>query len=196
MKRCPHCNSVYTDVTLAFCLQDGTPLVDDALPHYPQNAPTLTIPARATDEEVKLHEALKQARHGDIVIRLMVDRASREGTELPIFQQALHQVVDEVISEAQILSNFQSNEIDRSIPPSIFVIFNKENCYHKAWGELTESSIEDGDIQSIIFTVCGRKKIIDIIDDKRPRVYSKQPLELPYCLYCKNNQMEPTFKGK
>jgi len=28
MKRCPKCNSQYSDATLSFCLQDGTPLVD------------------------------------------------------------------------------------------------------------------------------------------------------------------------
>ena len=28
MKRCPKCNSQYSDATLSFCLQDGTPLVE------------------------------------------------------------------------------------------------------------------------------------------------------------------------
>jgi hypothetical protein len=32
MKRCPSCNRTYTDVSLNFCLEDGTPLVMDAPP--------------------------------------------------------------------------------------------------------------------------------------------------------------------
>src|SRR5215475_248155 len=28
MKRCPKCNSQYSDATLSFCLQDGTPLIE------------------------------------------------------------------------------------------------------------------------------------------------------------------------
>ena len=27
MKRCPSCNRTYTDVSLNFCLEDGTPLI-------------------------------------------------------------------------------------------------------------------------------------------------------------------------
>lgn len=30
MKRCPNCNRTFTDVSLNFCLEDGTPLVDDS----------------------------------------------------------------------------------------------------------------------------------------------------------------------
>src|SRR5438034_316482 len=29
MKRCPKCHSQYSDVTLRFCLQDGTPLAEE-----------------------------------------------------------------------------------------------------------------------------------------------------------------------
>ena len=32
MKRCPSCNRTYTDTSLNFCLEDGTPLVSDAVP--------------------------------------------------------------------------------------------------------------------------------------------------------------------
>lgn len=32
MKRCPSCNRTFTDVSLNFCLEDGTPLVNDAAP--------------------------------------------------------------------------------------------------------------------------------------------------------------------
>ncbi|MBK7933714.1 MAG: hypothetical protein KA956_12560 [Pyrinomonadaceae bacterium] len=36
MKQCPKCTAVYLDETLAFCLQDGTPLMDS----NPSNSPT------------------------------------------------------------------------------------------------------------------------------------------------------------
>ena len=36
MKQCPKCTAVYLDETLAFCLQDGTPLTDS----NPSNSPT------------------------------------------------------------------------------------------------------------------------------------------------------------
>ena len=32
MKRCPTCQRTYTDASLNFCLEDGTPLISDALP--------------------------------------------------------------------------------------------------------------------------------------------------------------------
>ena len=35
MKRCPSCNRTYTDTSLNFCLEDGTPLVADAPPVDP-----------------------------------------------------------------------------------------------------------------------------------------------------------------
>jgi len=35
MKRCPSCNRTYTDTSLNFCLEDGTPLVADAPPMDP-----------------------------------------------------------------------------------------------------------------------------------------------------------------
>lgn len=40
MKRCPSCNRNYTDETLLYCLEDGTPLVADQT-----TAPTLMMPA-------------------------------------------------------------------------------------------------------------------------------------------------------
>jgi hypothetical protein len=38
MKRCPGCNRTYTDSSLNFCLEDGTPLLDDALAPADPNA--------------------------------------------------------------------------------------------------------------------------------------------------------------
>ncbi len=38
MKRCPSCNRTYTDVTLNFCLEDGTPLTSDAPPSFDPQA--------------------------------------------------------------------------------------------------------------------------------------------------------------
>ncbi len=32
MKRCPNCNRTYTDLSLNFCLEDGTPLINEAAP--------------------------------------------------------------------------------------------------------------------------------------------------------------------
>ncbi|MBK7708206.1 MAG: nuclear transport factor 2 family protein [Acidobacteria bacterium] len=42
MKTCPSCNSQYTDDTLRFCLQDGTPLVE------PSGAPTIAFNEQET----------------------------------------------------------------------------------------------------------------------------------------------------
>jgi hypothetical protein len=44
MKRCPTCNRTYTDLSLNFCLDDGTPLVSDAPPLSDPNA-TIRYPA-------------------------------------------------------------------------------------------------------------------------------------------------------
>lgn len=50
MKRCPSCNRSYTDASLNFCLEDGTPLVADAPPASDPNA-TLHYPTpRDTSE--------------------------------------------------------------------------------------------------------------------------------------------------
>lgn len=38
MKRCPSCNRTYTDVSLNFCLEDGTPLASDAAPSFDPHA--------------------------------------------------------------------------------------------------------------------------------------------------------------
>jgi hypothetical protein len=38
MKRCPSCNRTYTDASLNFCLEDGTPLVSEAAPGGDPNA--------------------------------------------------------------------------------------------------------------------------------------------------------------
>ncbi len=44
MKRCPTCNRTYTDASLNFCLEDGTPLAPDAPPPPDPNA-TVRYPA-------------------------------------------------------------------------------------------------------------------------------------------------------
>lgn len=49
MKRCPTCKRTYTDLSLNFCLEDGTPLVADAPPPDP-NA-TIRYPAARDTEE-------------------------------------------------------------------------------------------------------------------------------------------------
>ncbi|HZE62376.1 MAG TPA: hypothetical protein VE056_00775 [Pyrinomonadaceae bacterium] len=38
MKRCPSCNRTYTDASLNFCLEDGTPLVNESAPGGDPNA--------------------------------------------------------------------------------------------------------------------------------------------------------------
>lgn len=43
MKRCPTCNRTYTDLSLNFCLEDGTPLIGDA-PGGPDPNATLRYP--------------------------------------------------------------------------------------------------------------------------------------------------------
>ena len=49
MKRCPTCNRTYTDLSLNFCLEDGTPLTADAPPIDP-NATIRYPSARDTQE--------------------------------------------------------------------------------------------------------------------------------------------------
>ena len=50
MKRCPSCNRTYTDLSLNFCLEDGTPLAADVPPPSDPNA-TMRYPApRDTSE--------------------------------------------------------------------------------------------------------------------------------------------------
>jgi hypothetical protein len=49
MKRCPTCNRTYTDLSLNFCLEDGTPLSSD-IPGTDPNATLRYPPARDTAE--------------------------------------------------------------------------------------------------------------------------------------------------
>ena len=49
MKRCPTCNRTYTDLSLNFCLEDGTPLTSD-VPGTDPNATLRYPPARDTAE--------------------------------------------------------------------------------------------------------------------------------------------------
>lgn len=49
MKRCPTCNRTYTDLSLNFCLEDGTPLSADAPPVDPNT--TIRYPAARDTEE-------------------------------------------------------------------------------------------------------------------------------------------------
>jgi len=48
MKRCPKCNSTYTDPTLSYCLQDGSPLANEISTRYDQQAETLKMSAAPT----------------------------------------------------------------------------------------------------------------------------------------------------
>jgi hypothetical protein len=50
MKRCPTCNRTYTDASLNFCLEDGTPLAQDAPPPPDPNATMRYPSARNTAE--------------------------------------------------------------------------------------------------------------------------------------------------
>src|SRR2546421_10411881 len=49
MKRCPQCNREYSDDTLRFCLEDGTPLADPRTRAEPP--PTEILPARQRPTE-------------------------------------------------------------------------------------------------------------------------------------------------
>jgi len=50
MKRCPTCNRTYADLSLNFCLDDGTPLTNDAAPTTDLNATVRYPPPRDTSE--------------------------------------------------------------------------------------------------------------------------------------------------
>src|SRR5689334_3560855 len=50
MKICPQCQTTYTDETLQFCLQDGTPLVNQAGSKNWTNAETLVSPGKGWEE--------------------------------------------------------------------------------------------------------------------------------------------------
>jgi hypothetical protein len=50
MKRCPSCNRTYTDPSLNFCLEDGTPLVGDVVPAYDPQATVRDQTPRPTSE--------------------------------------------------------------------------------------------------------------------------------------------------
>ena len=50
MKRCPTCNRTYADLSLNFCLDDGTPLTSEAAPTTDLNATVRYPPPRETAE--------------------------------------------------------------------------------------------------------------------------------------------------
>ena len=50
MKRCPSCNRTYTDISLNFCLEAGTPLIGDVVPAYDPHATVRDSPPRLTGE--------------------------------------------------------------------------------------------------------------------------------------------------
>ena len=50
MKRCPSCNRTYTDISLNFCLEDGTPLVSDVVPAHDPHATVRDQTPRHTSE--------------------------------------------------------------------------------------------------------------------------------------------------
>jgi hypothetical protein len=49
MKRCPKCQNTYTDDSLNYCLQDGTPLVPETS-RFDDQAVTLKIPANSISD--------------------------------------------------------------------------------------------------------------------------------------------------
>ncbi|MFN2512193.1 MAG: hypothetical protein ABR568_12220 [Pyrinomonadaceae bacterium] len=50
MKRCPSCNRTYTDISLNFCLEDGTPLVSVTAPSADPNATVRYAESHRTSE--------------------------------------------------------------------------------------------------------------------------------------------------
>jgi len=50
MKSCPTCNRTYTDASLYFCLEDGTPLVSSSPPGFDPNATLRYTDPRDTDD--------------------------------------------------------------------------------------------------------------------------------------------------
>jgi hypothetical protein len=50
MKRCPSCNRTYTDISLNFCLEDGTPLISAVAPGYDPHATVRDPTPRPTNE--------------------------------------------------------------------------------------------------------------------------------------------------
>jgi hypothetical protein len=50
MKRCPSCNRTYADVSLNYCLEDGTPLLGDSPHPVDPNVTVRYPPSRQTDE--------------------------------------------------------------------------------------------------------------------------------------------------
>jgi hypothetical protein len=59
MKLCPSCNRTYTDLSLNFCLEDGTPLVSEAPPASDPHA-TLSYPASPDTSEPPPTEIYRQ----------------------------------------------------------------------------------------------------------------------------------------
>lgn len=50
MKRCPSCNRTYTDISLNYCLEDGTPLVSNVAPGYDPHATVRDPTPRPTSQ--------------------------------------------------------------------------------------------------------------------------------------------------
>src|SRR5437762_2445759 len=75
MKRCPQCNRVETDDTLAFCRADGTKLVSDSLPLSGEaGTAKLDSPSAATEIETSILPHLTDAN---------INRATAPTTVLP-----------------------------------------------------------------------------------------------------------------
>src|SRR5215510_16145569 len=49
MKRCPECRRDYTDETLNFCLDDGSPLLDGPSSQTPNEPPTEVFPSYSSE---------------------------------------------------------------------------------------------------------------------------------------------------
>lgn len=52
MKMCPQCRTIYTDDSLQYCLQDGTPLVNSAATNDWTESETVVSPKRTTNKDL------------------------------------------------------------------------------------------------------------------------------------------------
>ena len=87
MKRCPKCDSSYSDESLSYCLQDGEPLMRGVSQRFDPNAETLELlsaPQRATGLRtmisIEVDESLAKLQEFSKVVNTRVTFS----TELPI----------------------------------------------------------------------------------------------------------------
>src|SRR6185295_95444 len=83
MKRCPSCNRTYTDASLNFCLEDGTPLLNELAPGGDPNA-TVRYDIRDTNPPAtQIYPSAPPASTPPV----SQSAASRQGTPFPQAQQ-------------------------------------------------------------------------------------------------------------